>query len=451
MGSVQYDMGANKVSLFVTLGVLLYSFVLALQPAHADVVTDWNRKATALVYSEGIRAGQQQNRALAIMHVAMFDVVNSIDGRYSPYRTKHAADPATSKEANATTAAYSVLVKLFPRQQAWLGKDYDASLAAVPEGQPKSDAIALGEKVAAEILASRAGDGSEAPEVYKPSTTAGVYVPTAIPIFSTWGRVKPWAMKQGSQVRPDPPPALSSTTWARDYNEVKELGRNNSARRTADQTDAARFWLFTGPATYNPIALQLSAARNLGLVDNARMLALLAIASADAPIAIFDAKYAYNFWRPITAIRNGDLDRNDAIAPEADWTPRGDTPMHPEYPCAHCVASTTAGEVLKTVFGAGEIPQVSLTSPTARGGSRVSTTTSRKCRTRESGQAFTTAARPRRASRWAGALRTTPCRTTCSQSAHRSANEHPSAVSASLGAGVERDAPTRSASLTLVR
>jgi len=171
-------------------------------------------------------------------------------------------------------------------------------------------------------------------------------------------------MKQGSQFRPDPPPALSSATWAQDYNEVRDLGRTNSARRTADQTEAARFWLFTDPGTYNPIALQLSTARKLGLVENARMLALLAIASADAHIAIFDGKYAYNFWRPITAIRN------DAAAPDAGWTPVRDTPMHPEYPCAHCVASTTAGEVLKAVFGAGEIPQVSLTSTTAPGVTR---------------------------------------------------------------------------------
>jgi hypothetical protein len=348
----------------VRLGLFsICSFVFALQLAHADVLTEWNQKAVELVYSQGL-AGGHQTRAIALMHVAIFDAVNSIDGRYSPYRTKLSANPATSKEAAASSAAYAVLVKLFPKQQASLRKDYDASLAAVPDGQPKSDGIALGEKVAAEIIASRAGDGSEVTEDYKPSTTPGVYVPTTVPVFSTWGRVKPWVMKQGSQFRPAPPPVLSSTTWTQDYNEVRELGRTDSARRTADQTEAARFWLFTGPGTYNPIALQLSAARKLGLVENARMLALLAIASADAHIAIFDGKYAHNFWRPITAIRN------DTTAPDTRWTPVRDTPMHPEYPCAHCVASTTAGEVLKAVFGAGEIPQVSLTSTTAPGVTR---------------------------------------------------------------------------------
>jgi hypothetical protein len=345
------------------LWLFLFSFVFGLQSARADVVTDWNQKALALVYGEGLTGGYQ-TRAMAIMHVAIFDAVNSIDGRYAPYKTKHAVDPGTSKEAAAASAAYSVLSKLFPRQQDALRKEYEASLVAVPEGQSKSAGIALGEKVAAELIALRTGDGSETPETYKPSTSPGVYVPTTIPIFSTWGRVKPWAMKQGSQFRPDPPPALSSATWTEDYNEVREFGQLNSARRTADQMEAARFWLFTGSGTYNPIAIQLAAAKKLGLVENARMLALLAIASADAHIAIFDAKYAYNFWRPITAVRN------DAAAPDAGWTPVRDTPMHPEYPCAHCVASTTAGEVLKAVFGAGEIPQVSLTSTTAPGVTR---------------------------------------------------------------------------------
>src|SRR5205823_13902710 len=139
---------------------LVCSSVLALQLAHADVVSDWNQKAIDLVYSQGL-AGGHQTRAMAIMHVAIFDAVNSIDGRYSPYKAKHAADPATSKEAAAASAAYSVLVKLFPKQQDSLRKEYDTSVAAVPEGRPKSDGIALGEKVAAEILASRLVDGSE--------------------------------------------------------------------------------------------------------------------------------------------------------------------------------------------------------------------------------------------------------------------------------------------------
>jgi hypothetical protein len=342
------------------------SFVLVLQLAHADVVTDWNQKALVLMSREGL-AGGYQTRALAMLHVAMFDAVNSIENHYMPYKAKFAVDPATSKEAAAASAAYTVLVRLFPKQQEVLRKDYDIALSAVPDDQAKVEGIALGEKVAAEILAMRADDGSAAPEVYKSRTTAGAYVPTTIPIFSTWGAVKPWAMKKGSQVRPSAPPALSSAVWTKDFNEVKELGWKNSAKRTAEQTDVGRFWLFTGPGTYNPIAVQLSAANNLPIIESARAFALLAIASADATIAIFDAKYTYNFWRPITAIRNAELSHNPATLAQAGWAPLADTPMHPEYPCAHCVASTTAGEVLKLLFGAGEIAQVSLTSSTAPG------------------------------------------------------------------------------------
>jgi hypothetical protein len=349
--------------------VLVCALAGASSVAHADVITDWNQKALALMPKEGL-AGGQQTRALAILHVAMFDAVNSIDSRYKPYKAKYSIDPATSKEAAAVSAAYTVLVRLFPKQQEALRKDYDVALALVPDGPAKTEAIALGEKVAADILALRVDDGSAAPEVYKPRTTAGMYVPTAIPIFSTWGAVKPWAMTKGSQVRPGAPPAPSSAVWAHDFNEVKELGWKNSTKRTAEQTEVGRFWLFTGPGTYNPIAVQLSAANNLPILESARAFALLAIASADANIAMFDAKYTYNFWRPITAIRNAELSHNPATVAQAGWSPLADTPMHPEYPCAHCVASTTAGEVLKAIFGTGEIPQISLTSPTAPGVTR---------------------------------------------------------------------------------
>jgi hypothetical protein len=345
------------------------AFALASSVAQADVVTDWNQKALALMPKEGL-AGGQQTRVLAILHVAMFDAVNSIENRYTPYKAKYVVDPATSKEAAAASAAYTVLARLFPKQQELLRKDYDAALALVPDGPAKTEAIALGEKVAGDILALRADDGSAAPEVYKPHTTAGVYVPTTIPIFSTWGKVKPWVMEKGSQLRPSAPPAPSSAVWTKDYNEVKELGWKDSPKRTAEQTEVGRFWLFTGPGTYNPIAVQLAAANNLPILESARAFALLAIASADASIAIFDAKYTYNFWRPITAIRNAELDHNPATVAQAGWSPLADTPMHPEYPCAHCVASTTAGEVLKAIFGTGEIPQISLTSPTAPGVTR---------------------------------------------------------------------------------
>ncbi|HKU98790.1 MAG TPA: vanadium-dependent haloperoxidase, partial [Vineibacter sp.] len=165
------------------------------------------------------------------------------------------------------------------------------------------------------------------------------------------------------------PPALVSPTWTNDVNEIRELGRRDSAKRTAEQTAIGRFWFVTGPQAWNPIVRQLTAARKMDLIDSARLFALVAMAADDAFIAVFDAKYHYNFWRPITAIRNADLTGNKATPRDASWLPLGDTPMHPEYPCAHCITSAAAASVLMSVLG-NEIAEVSMTSPTAPGVTR---------------------------------------------------------------------------------
>ena len=178
-----------------------------------------------------------------------------------------------------------------------------------------------------------------APESYRPFTTAGVYVPTVIPVSSTYGRVTPWVMSSGSQFRPAPPPVLSSATWARDVNEIRDFGGRANTKRSAEQTDIGQFWFVTGPQAWNPIARQLVTMKKLDIVDSARLFALVAIATDDAFIAVFEAKYHYNFWRPVTAIRNADLSDNPATQRDASWLPLGDTPMHPEYPCAHCITS----------------------------------------------------------------------------------------------------------------
>jgi hypothetical protein len=176
-------------------------------------------------------------------------------------------------------------------------------------------------------------------------------------------------MSKGSQLRPGPPPTLDSATWTSDVNEIRELGGRASTRRSAEQTAVGRFWFVTGPQSWNPIVRQLAAAKRLDLLDSARAFALTAIAGDDALIAVFDAKYAYNFWRPITAIRNADLSGNAATPRDATWLPLGDTPLHPEYPCAHCITASAVGTVLKGLFG-NEIPEVAMTSPTAPGVTR---------------------------------------------------------------------------------
>jgi hypothetical protein len=337
--------------------------------AQADVITDWNEMAVIAGGKARPPGGGTQARNMAMVHVAMFDALNAIERRYTPYRAQPATAPGTSREAAAATAAHFILVRAYPNQT----KDFDtlfrASLAAIPAGEPKSRGIRLGEKVAAEIFAWRAKDGMGAPNTYRPFTAAGVYVPTIIPVGSGWGDLTPFALKQGSQFRPAAPYSLKDAQWAKDYNEVKTMGARTGSMRSAEQTDIARFWEFSGPGTYNPIARQLSAAKKLDVTENARLFALLSMATADTAIAHFDAKFTYNFWRPVTAIRNGDLDGNDATTRDPAWEPLIFTPLHPEYPCGHCNTSAAAAAVLEAFFG-DAIPKVTLTSPTAPGVTR---------------------------------------------------------------------------------
>jgi hypothetical protein len=337
-------------------------------PARADVISDWNARAETIATEKKLLPPPNAH-GMAILHVAMFEAVNAIDRKYAPYKLKLSAANTVSKEAAAAVAAHAVLVALHPEQQSSLDAFLKISLASIAEGEAKASGIALGREAATGILALRASDGISAMETYRPHASPGIYVPTTIPVSSTFGRVTPWAMPSGSQFRPDPPPSLSSQTWTNDLNETRELGASDSKKRTTEQTDIGRFWLLTGPPAWNPIVRQLVAAKRLDLVDGARLFALVAMATCDSFIAVFDAKYYYNFWRPITAVRNADLTGNKGTPREASWLPLGDTPLHPEYPCAHCITSAAAASVLISVLG-NEIPEVSMTSPTAPGVTR---------------------------------------------------------------------------------
>jgi hypothetical protein len=216
----------------------------------------------------------------------------------------------------------------------------------------------------------RSADGADAPDTYRPHGAPGAYVPTVLTASWNWGLVKPFAMKSCDQFRPSPPYALSSVQWAKDYNEVKQMGARTDSRRSAEQTDIAKFWEQTGAGSFNQIVQQVAEAKKLPLLENARLYAHVYLATADAFIAIFDAKYTYNFWRPLTAIRNGDRDDNDATERDAAWAPFIPTPMHPEYPCAHCIAQSSAATVLNTLFGDAVPTTVIMTSPTAPGVTR---------------------------------------------------------------------------------
>jgi hypothetical protein len=332
--------------------------------ASADVITDWNENAVTFVTGRMVPAAGQ--RVVAIMHVAMFDAVNSIERRYRPYLVQLPADAAASKEAAAASAAGAVLEGLYP-DDARLKAITANYLASLPNSDPKSAGIRLGLSVAAKILEARANDGANASDEYRYRTTPGVYVATPITVSSTWPRLKPFAMTSASQFRPAPPMALTSQEWATDYNEIKELGGKSSTKRSPQQTEDARFWLITGPQSTDPIVRQIVAAKNMSLIDSARLMALTAVAASDAAVAVFDAKYHYEFWRPITAIRNGDNDDNPATERDATWEPIDNTPMHPEYPCAHCIISGAVASAIEATLGTGEIPEVVMTSPTMPG------------------------------------------------------------------------------------
>lgn len=333
--------------------------------ARADIIVDWNQHANAAIVAEGPSVSSSpvaMARALAIMHLAMFDAIDTCDPKSSHAASALPRTAGASPQAAAHAAARAVLAGLYPNQKSAIEHVYDDAVAMLPAGEGKAAGIAVGEKVAQLVLAQRKDDGTfGSPDTYRPFTSPGTYVPTGLPVVSNVALRKPFAMQSNAQFRPGPPPALDSRTWARDFNETKEWGAANSKRRSAWQTETARFWEQLGPPAWNSVARSLSSTQPMPLPQRARMFALLNIAMFDAYLAVFDTKYHYNFWRPITAIRNGDQDGSDATERDPAWRPLIDTPPHPEYPCAHCAADGAAGVILKSAFGAGTVPTFRLT------------------------------------------------------------------------------------------
>jgi len=339
--------------------------------ACANVITDWDEKAiavvTPLMAKFGANSPYMAQRMMGMVHAAMFDAVNSIERRYQPYLVQLLAERSTSKEAAAATAAALVLATIDQKTAGEMKVALATYLASIPDGAAKLDGVKLGEAVAERVVAARENDGCYEPDDYRPRAAPGVYVPTAITAASVWPSMKPFAIATGSQFRPDRPISLESKEWATDFNELKDYGGKTSPKRTDQQTETARFWLMTGPQAYHPFVRQLATAKQMSIEDSARFMALVAVGLNDALIAVFDAKYYYNFWRPITAIRNGDIDGNPDTDRDATWQPIDTTPVHPEYPCAHCLLSGTVAGVVKTVFGTQDIPEIAVTSPMAPG------------------------------------------------------------------------------------
>jgi hypothetical protein len=325
-------------------------------PANGDVVTDWNNAAL-----DAIRAGSTAppiaSRNLAILHVSIYDAVNGIDRRHEPYLVPSAVPASASREAAASAAAHEALVNLFPAGASSFDTLHAAILASIPDGPHKIAGIVWGEFVAGQILAARANDGSDA--IVPPPGGSGpsVWIPTPRGFFPyqlpQWGFVVPFAMSSSSQFRPSGPPSLDSQRYAADYNEVKELGAAVGSTRTEEQSEIARFWADgagteTPPGHWNSITQIIATAQGNTLEENARLFALLNIAMADAAICAWDAKYTFDFWRPVTAIAFAE--------PELNWMSFIVTPPFPDYVSGHSTFSAAAATVLPLFYGTEDLP-----------------------------------------------------------------------------------------------
>ena len=341
----------------------------------ADTVLAWNEVAVEATRVARL-SPNAQTRVLAMVHGAVFDAVNGIEGGYDPYLVQRHAPRWASEEAAAAVAAHNVLVALLPAQQATLDAALASSLAAVPDGRAEDAGADFGKLVADRMLAERADDGSADVVTYVPGTgpddwqpTPPAFAPAALP---QWATVEPFGIRSPDQFRADPPPSLDSPAFTQAFNQIKAIGAASSTTRTAEQTDIARFWAGPSgtvqpPGHWNGIARGVADAQGNSLAQNARMFALLNIGMADALITAWDSKFEYNFVRPVTAIRNADNDGNPDTAADPAWSPLLTTPGHPSYMAAHSSLSATAATVLAEFFGNDAIPFTSSAEVAAGG------------------------------------------------------------------------------------
>ena len=324
-----------------------------------NAVIEWNTILLDAVRTAS-SAPPLASRNMAMVHTAIYDSVNSISKKYSPYRVSIDAPAGTSQEAATAAAAHRTLVGLYPAQAGKFDAALQSSLAKIPDGKAKQDGIALGQQVADQIISWRNTDGITKVVQYTPSTDLGSWVPTppafAAALAPQWPQVTPFAMTSGSQFRPSGPPALDSAKYAEEVNYVQEMGKSDSLTRTLDQTAIAKFWAngagtFTPPGHWNQIAEKTATLTGQSLEDSARLFALLNIALADAAISCWDAKYEYNLWRPVTAIRQADTDNNPNTTADPQWLPLVTTPPFPEYMSGHSTFSGAADAVMSSVFG----------------------------------------------------------------------------------------------------
>ena len=325
----------------------------------SDVVTDWNTQLLSSVQATSM-GPPLAARAMAMTHLAMYEAVNSIDRTYAPYKGFYATPAGTDKAAAAAQAAHDVLASVYPSRAGIFAAKLSSDLAAIPDGPGKAAGVALGRLAASGMIQSRAGDGSQMVVPAPVGTLPGQWRPTPpgnLPgAFAQMATCVPFGMSTPSQFRPSAPPSLDSAEYAQAVNEVKRLGSATSVDRTSEQTDIARVWAFgagsmTPPGAWNSVAQQVAASNSMGIDASARMFALLGMAEADAAISSWDCKNAYNFWRPVTAIREAGGDGNDQTEADPMWVPLLTTPNFQAYTSGHSTFSSAAAAILRSVTG----------------------------------------------------------------------------------------------------
>jgi hypothetical protein len=333
----------------ILAGALAASMLVAAAPARADTVADWWDYANRIAGPTTGSGTPDQTRAVTRASIAMFEAANAIDRRYESYLGLPAGDPTASQDSATATAAYRVLVQAFPALKTSLEESYQITMAEVPDGPAKEAGRLIGEAAAKAAMAVGGIDPAIAQAPYRPRTSPGEWVATGLPsIDPSYIAFKPWVLPSVDALLPPPPPALGSAVWARDLEEVRRFGGRTSKERTPHQTLMARYrQAFDLTPSMRAIADQPGRTP----VRNARMFALYQMAFDDSGEAMGSAKFHYNFWRPITAIRNADKDGNDATQLDPGWVPLLATPNFPEYPCGHCTVAAAIAEVMNAETG----------------------------------------------------------------------------------------------------
>jgi hypothetical protein len=346
-----------KFKLLFVVQVLTTLLLRTALPAQ-NLITQWNSIASSTIVATGGKPSATSSVWFAYTSIAVYDAVNAIHGQFQPFYYQGTASPGASDEAAAVSAAHRVLVSYFPAQQTTLDAAFQDSLVKITASpDAKSAGVAVGEAAAAALISARANDGLEANVPYTPGSGPGVWQPTP-PKFaaaiSPWlSQMRPFTMTSASQFLPDGPMSLASDDWVEDYNEVRILGDVNSTVRTPAQSEIGLFWTEHTGQQYARAFSYLAENYQLSVIDSARLMAILWTGFADAAIGCWNAKFTYNFWRPVTAIRAGG--GNPELVGDPNWTPLGNTPAHPEYPAAHGCVTGAVSHLIADYFGKSKV------------------------------------------------------------------------------------------------